>query len=75
MEVLIEEMSGGAVVAGRIVLRGNRSNKEVAHLSMTRAEWDDFLRCLASAGRVRQGRILFNPVGGGPDTPLPSPPA
>jgi hypothetical protein len=70
VEVFIEELSGGSVVAGRIVLRGNRSVREVARLSMTRADWEDFTRCLGHPGQVKQGRIVFTPVPKAPATPV-----
>ncbi len=60
MEVLFEEVPGSAVVSGRVVLRGNRCTKEVARLNMTRADWDDFVRCLRVPGQIRQGGVLFN---------------
>jgi hypothetical protein len=65
VEVLFEEVTGSAVVAGRVVLRGNRCTKEVARLNMTRADWDDFVRCLGVPGQIRQGAVLFNGARGG----------
>ena len=60
MEVLIEEVSVGALIAGRIVLQQNCSSREVARMHLSRADWQDFSRCLGYPKRIRRGAIVFS---------------
>ena len=61
MEIHVETLSVGTWVKARIVLQSGRSNTELANLNMTRAQWDDFTKCLSHSARVKQGRIVFAP--------------
>lgn len=62
MEVHIETVAAGAVVTARIVLQGNSSITEISRLSLTRAQWEDFSRCLNGRPRVHNGKIVFAPT-------------
>jgi len=62
MQVVIEEISGSGFVTGRIVLTGNRDALVVAQLSLTRADWEDFMRCLGHTGDTYPRRIVLEPA-------------
>jgi hypothetical protein len=62
VEVHIEEIAASAVVTGRILFAGNRAVQEVAHLSMSRADWEDFTRCLSPSGKGNRRRIVLKPA-------------
>jgi len=59
VEVLIEEVSVGALITGRIVLHQNCSSREVARVHLSRADWQDFTHCLGYPKRFRRGAIVF----------------
>jgi hypothetical protein len=62
MEVVIEELGSGALVNARIVLTGNRTARVIASLSMSRADWEDFIRCLGYPRQAKRGGIVFTPA-------------
>jgi hypothetical protein len=68
VKLFLEEISGGAVVTGRIVLLGSGCIQEVARACMTRAVWEDFTRRLGYPRYINPRRIVFAPVTNEPAT-------
>jgi hypothetical protein len=62
VEVYVEEVAGGAVVTGRIVFAGKRAVQEIARLSMSRAAWEEFTRCLGTPGDRDRRRVVLKPA-------------
>jgi hypothetical protein len=62
MTVSFEVVSVGSTMTARVVMQGGRFTREVARLSLSQADWEDFTRCLSRLPRAEPGRLVFAPV-------------